>query len=639
MSDNDGGGWGEHGHSRLAAAQGTASLAPEVSSDVKSAFGVASPAKIAAQLTASSGLAMRADWLDPEQFHRLQGEVLRLTCEMVFAVDLDGRITLWNRAAAQVSGYAADEAIGQLYTSFFEPGQPSIIHLAFGSDGQGEPPQAIYRLKHRSDQTRLVRLTMSALRDADGTPLGCVGSAVDVTDSQAAEESLRQARDLLLRTEALAHIGTWQWDLSTQITDGSPELYRLFQVAPGERVSFEQAMQLVHPDDRERMIEAAWRSVQSGDAPPLTFRFLLPDGTERWVNSVGSVERNAQGEPTRLIGFVQDITETKRVEQALRAAEQRLRETLDGMYIFVWLLSADGRVCDVNAAPLEAADLARGDVLGRQFEATAWWRHCAVERQRLGEALGRAARGEMVRFDITARLADDRQVTLDMMLNPLLGGSRDEMRIVCSAVDITERLRNQHEAQRQQQELTHVLRVASLGEMSTSLAHELNQPLAAVANYVHALGMTLAETPVADDPRVSGLLHKIEEQAIRAGGIVQRLRALVRRAPPRRAPVDVTRMTSDVLELLLPDARLSGVQLEAQFAPDLPMVEADAIQIQQVIVNLVRNAIEALEGLPPERKRIDIHVAASRAGWVTVTVADHGAGVPEPDRDRVFHAL
>jgi C4-dicarboxylate-specific signal transduction histidine kinase len=199
-------------------------------------------------------------------------------------------------------------------------------------------------------------------------------------------------------------------------------------------------------------------------------------------------------------------------------------------------------------------------------------------------------------------------------------------------MDITERLRAQEAARAHLEELAHAARLNTMGELASGLAHELNQPLAAVRNYIH--GSLLRLTRGDHDSLVSAL-HSASEQADRAARIIRRLREMMRKRPPRRHWVGINALVDAVLEMVAFEARRNDVKISADLDPDLPQVWADAIQIEQVILNLVRNGIEALQSVAEGQKRVS--VSSRVAGdWVEISVQDTGPGVPSDDPDRVF---
>jgi two-component system sensor kinase FixL len=203
--------------------------------------------------------------------------------------------------------------------------------------------------------------------------------------------------------------------------------------------------------------------------------------------------------------------------------------------------------------------------------------------------------------------------------------------------DISLRRRAEEDTYRLQERLTHVSRLATVGEMSAGIAHELNQPLTAVANYSQACDRLLA-LPNPDIAEIREALQQITAQAVRAGDIIRRLRTLARNDIVQRELTDVNVLVTELHELIQLDAKTWHVSYHPELTPDLPQVEVDRAQLQQVIVNLVRNAVEALaEDKHPENTRqVSLHTRLAPQGEVEIAVCDNGPGLSRAVSARLF---
>lgn len=189
---------------------------------------------------------------------------------------------------------------------------------------------------------------------------------------------------------------------------------------------------------------------------------------------------------------------------------------------------------------------------------------------------------------------------------------------------------------RLQDRLLHVSRLAAVGEISSGIAHELNQPLCAVANYADACNRLL-ERPNPDMAEIRDSLHEIASQALRAGDVIQRLRSLTR---PREAPqevLEINALLAELTDLIRTDARHHGVQYRFEPASALPPVRVNRAQIQQLALNLVRNAIEALLETPAGARTVSLCTAVNQNGEVEITVIDNGPGVSPALVPHLFH--
>ena len=192
--------------------------------------------------------------------------------------------------------------------------------------------------------------------------------------------------------------------------------------------------------------------------------------------------------------------------------------------------------------------------------------------------------------------------------------------------DITDRKRAEQALQEAQAELAHVARVTTLGEMAASIAHELNQPLAAIANYAQACERLLAR-PGADLEEVRGALREIASQAVRAGDIIRRLRGLAGPHRGPRQPTDLNTLVTELSDLVKSDTDARHVRYRLELTEGLPKVETHATQIQQVILNLVHNAVEALEETPGKDRELSVRTSRADDGDVELSVSDTGPGV------------
>jgi len=185
------------------------------------------------------------------------------------------------------------------------------------------------------------------------------------------------------------------------------------------------------------------------------------------------------------------------------------------------------------------------------------------------------------------------------------------------------------------QKLTHVSRLATMGEMAAGIAHELNQPLTAIASYAQACDWLLARGST-DTAEIRDALQQITAQGLRAGEIIRRLRNLARTPDSQRVLTDCNSLVEELRGLALTDARVHNVRLEMNLAAELPQVQVNRIEIQQVVLNLVRNAIEALESVPPERRQLILRTGAGPDETVEISVEDSGPGVDRKIVDRLF---
>jgi two-component system sensor kinase FixL len=203
--------------------------------------------------------------------------------------------------------------------------------------------------------------------------------------------------------------------------------------------------------------------------------------------------------------------------------------------------------------------------------------------------------------------------------------------------DITRRRQAEEAARQSEARLNHFARLSTMGEMAAGLAHEINQPLTAIATFSQAATRMLARPEGIEREDLSEALDQITAQALRAGEVIRRLRAFVKNREVRHERVDCRRVVEDSRLLLEADARSNNVQLRLQVADSLPPITADPVQLQQVLINLVRNAIEASIDVPGAHREVVVSAKLDGEGMVEVAVADHGHGLSPEAAERLFH--
>ena len=332
-----------------------------------------------------------------------------------------------------------------------------------------------------------------------------------------------------------------------------------------------------------------------------------------------------------------DVVRTSELSQklqeadaALRDSEQRMALAAEAADVGFWLFDVDEDRIWMSERVLAARGYGRDEPIDfRRFLEGVHPEDREVVRATVDEAI--QSRGEFEReYRVVRPDGETRWIAARGRVE-----ARSGTRLRGISIDVTPRKLAQLEVERQRSELTHLSRVTMLGELSGSLAHELNQPLTAILANAQAAERFLSQDG-ADLDEVRAILADIVEEDKRAGEVIRRLRVLLKKGEVERQPLPLSEVVRDALELMRSDLVNRGVTLTAELPPDLPPAVGDRVQIQQVVLNLVANACDAMEILEPRDRRLDVRAETAGKGRLRVSVADCGPGLPAGVVERVF---
>jgi len=431
-------------------------------------------------------------------------------------------------------------------------------------------------------------------------------------------------------------IGTWDLDLSTRGLLWSDTTRTLFEIPSDLPVIYELLLSLLEPDDRERTEQAIRRSIDTGCSFDMQYRIAGPSQSGLWVRMRGSVVRDEQGTARHLSGIMINIDDQKQVEEALRTSERHLQSILetipdamiviDGNGIMQFFSSAAER--QFGYSEQEAAgqnvsilmpdpDRSRHDGYLARYKSTG-------ERHIIG--IGRI---------VTGQRKDGTTFPMHLSIGEMQSGGAPYF--TGFVRDLTEHQQTQARLQQLQSELVHVSRLSAMGEMASALAHELNQPLAAISNYMKGSRRLLAASSDPSRSKIEGALDRAAEQALRAGQIIRRLRDFVSRGESEKRVESFSKLIEEAGALGLSGAREQGVQLRFNLNSDHDLVLVDRVQIQQVLVNLFRNALEAM-AQSSRRELIASNVPVDD-DMIEIAVSDTGSGFHEDVEQNLFQTF
>jgi two-component system sensor kinase FixL len=345
------------------------------------------------------------------------------------------------------------------------------------------------------------------------------------------------------------------------------------------------------------------------------------------------------GEDGRLRGFAKvmhDVTDRRAAEQALARREHHLQSILDTVPDGMIVIDERGLIVSFSAAAERLFGYAEAEMLGRNVSLLMpnpdRDRHDSYIERYLATGVPHIIGIGRI---VTGLRADGSTFPMKLSVGEALS---DGQRLFTGFVqDLTEVRDFEARVEQLKSELIHVSRLSAMGTMASTLAHELNQPLTAIAAYAEAAASLLDQTDAADPELMREILTDMSAQSLRAGTIVKRLREFVARGDTAKTIEDLPKLINEAGALALVGSRERGIITQFSFAPDATPVLADRVQIQQVLINLIRNAIEAMQ--ESELRRLSVATALADGDMVRVTVADTGPGIAPEMADRLFDAF
>lgn len=430
-----------------------------------------------------------------------------------------------------------------------------------------------------------------------------------------------------------AGIGTWSLDLETSTIVMSATCARLLGMGEVRVSAFDALDEVVHPDDRNARRQMIASALAGGIRYAMDYRVVRPGGQVRWVRSQGQVRKSESGQPTWMRGVLFAVDVQKNAEAELRAREAHLQSILDTVPEAMIVINGAGIMRSFSATAERLFGWSAEEAVGRNVSILMSEpdrsRHDGYLSQYLHTGLKRIiGRGRIV----NGQRRDGSIFPMELAVGEMRSG--DELHFTGFITDLTERQQTQARLQVLQSELVHVSRLTAMGEMASTLAHELNQPLAAVSNYLKGCRRLLDQEEMEALPKVKEALDKASEQAVRAGQIIRRLRNFVSRGETDRQLERVSQLIDEAGALALVGGREAGIVSRLDLHPDVSTVLADRVQIQQVLVNLIRNAVDAMQSCP--RREITLSARPSEDNMVEIGVSDTGPGLAPEVVDRLF---
>jgi two-component system, LuxR family, sensor kinase FixL len=445
---------------------------------------------------------------------------------------------------------------------------------------------------------------------------------------QQRETDLRETQERMELAASAAELGMWMWDIVRDEVWLTDKGRALFGFGASEKLDFDRFRSRIHPEDRESVRRAVENSLQTGAEYRSEYRTILPDGQVRWIAGRGHVEFNGNGQPVRMRGASLDVTKRKQ-------AEEQFRLVVEAAPSAMIMVDAQGHIALVNTQVEAVFGYARKELIGHPIEMLIPERfRCHHVSDRQGYFDDARARPMGAGRELFGLRKDGCEVPIEIGLNPI--HTSEGLFVLASIIDITERKRAELEAARQRNEMAHLSRVTMLGELSGSIAHELNLPLSSILSNAQAAQRVLANG-AAELAQVREILDDIVSEDRRAGEVIRRLRLWLKKGEVQQRSLRINEVIEDVLKLIRSDLLSQRVTVDTELARNLPTITGDPVQLQQVLLNLVVNACDAMADCDRSERRLLIRTGIENgSSAVIVSVTDRGEGIPEEKIERVF---
>ncbi len=546
---------------------------------------------------------------------------------LIWMSGVDKLCTFFNKPWLEFTGRSLEQEIGNGWAEGVHPDDlQKCLDVYTESFDARKPFVMQYRLRRYDGEYRWVSDQGVARYNPNGKFAGYIGSCVDVTDLIKKDEALREFEERVVLAAEATHHGVWELDTTTNELWMSDKARVLFQFDPDGRLDQAMHQARVHPEDRALWESAVKQAIETQGDYAVEYRVVLPDGTLRWISERGRCVTGKHGKGKRLIGVSVDITQQKEAQDLFRLAAE-------GSHLGVWhwdeiakTLTWDGATRDMFGASTDGEITI--DTFYRALHPDDAERVKQTWRRALELRLPYQIEFRTQRTDGTIRWVDVRgRGYYDEAGKPLS--------MTGVAFDITDRKEAELAAQRNREDLGHLSRVAAMGELAASIAHELNQPLSGIVSNA-AAGQRFIDRGDVDLAELRELLTDINADGRRAGDVIRGIQSMVKKRAPARERVNLNDLVMKVVQMVKPNAMLHSCEFGTFLDPGLPAVEGDPVQLQQVLLNLVINAFDAMRDTPVRSRKVAIATERNGDGTIRISVRDYGVGISEEARERLF---
>ena len=473
------------------------------------------------------------------------------------------------------------------------------------------------------------------LRDDLGQPRYIITIHEDITDRKLALEKLQANQDLLDLAQKSAGAMAFDWYIQDEINQWSPEQEALFGLPPGAfDGTYKGWKRMMYAPDWPTVVDAIRHAHETG-VVEAEYRVVWPDGSLHWLSTNGRMFFDEEGEPLRMVGFTSDVTRRKLVEEDLRRSEALLAEAerISSTGSFSWRVATDEIIWSEQLYRIYELDLD----IPVTYEVIRTRVH--PEDVSLYEKMIDEARSGGNDFEWQYRLMmPDRSIKYLHAVAHATLDQNGQLEYIAAIQDVTQRRLSEEALSEARSELARAARAMSLGVLTASIAHEVNQPLSGIiTNASTCLRMLDADPPNVDGARETA--KRTIRDGNRASDVISRLRALFGRKEFTAESVDLNEAAQEVIALSRAELQRNQIVLQAEFAKDLPPVDGDRVQLQQVILNLLLNGADAMSSVDDRARQLTVITAWDGDDLARLSVRDVGIGFTPTEAEKLFDAF
>lgn len=552
----------------------------------------------------------------------------------------DGGLEDANKQWFEYTGLTREAALGFGFVSAFHPDDvDKVIKVWTDLCTSGKPGGVEARMLRHDGEARWFVLRAVPLLDDDGNVIRWYGVNTDIDELKRIEFELAQSQLVMAVAQRIIETGTWSWDMTTDVFTCSPECASIVGLDANE-ITFETLSSRVHPDDREMVAEAHQRALQ-GEELNVEHRFVLADGTVKFIHARGRLILDEVLSPRAYIGTIVDVTET-------RLAEDRIRSSLADAQHAQALLAEAQKLTHVGSYRIGPST---GEVVWSEetyniygFDPSIPLTSKAIrervhpgDREMVAAVFDKGIRDRQP-WEIEHRLLmPDGSIRYVHCVTRVETNPEEEPEVFGAIIDITERVKSEEALQKAQADIVRMNRLTAMGAVTVSIAHEMNQPLMAIVTNA-ATCLSWLDRDVPDVVEAKMAAERLVEEGKRAGDVLLNVRSMARNSRPSMEMVDIAEVVSHVLTMLRSEFRIRQIDVFVSVSPHIPAVRGDKVQLQQVLLNLMLNAAEAI-GANDGTRRIDLLAEDDGSRSVVVRVEDTGVGIDPIAAERIFEAF